>query len=40
VAVLRPHPVTLGLDLDAVPFVNGRYVMETPGTGSTVIAQP
>jgi hypothetical protein len=40
VAALRPHPVTLDLELDAVPFVNGRYVMETPGTGSTVIAQP
>ena len=40
VAALLPHPVTVGLGTDAVPFVNGRYVVEEPGAGSTVLAQP
>jgi hypothetical protein len=35
---IYPHPTTLGLPLDAAPFVNGRWVIEQPGVGSTVLA--
>jgi hypothetical protein len=35
---LFPHPTTTGLPLDAAPFVNGRWVVEQPDVGSTVLA--
>jgi hypothetical protein len=39
VDTIYPHPTTLGLVPDNTPFVNGRWVIEDPGTGSTVLAR-
>ena len=38
VDTLYPHPSTLGVTPESTPFVNGRWVIEDPGTGSTVLA--